>query len=247
MKEFILITKGGKKFTSVDISKDFHSQFGLIKKEQFKGASPGTVLKTNMDKELYLLEKDFLDKFSKIKRGAQIITRKDAGYILANTGIGRDSVVIDAGAGSGALSIFLARYVKRVHSYELREDHLKIVKTNIDKLEIKNIKLNQGDVCKDVKEKNADLLTLDIPEPWTAMETLSKSLKVGGYCVSYSPCITQSMQFVEAIKKEGKYVILETIEISKRDWDVLGKKVRPSAQQSLGHTAFLTFVRKITN
>jgi len=96
---------------------------------------------------------NFIDKYKKIKRGAQILTPKDIGYIITTTGINKKSVVLDAGSGSGALACFLAAIAKKVITYEIREDFIKIVKENKKKLGLKNLKIKQGDVFKEITEK----------------------------------------------------------------------------------------------
>ena len=103
----LLTTKEGKTFYLNDISKDFHCQFGLVKAKDLK-KKDGSVIKTNTKKELIIFTPSFIDSYKRIKRGPQIITRKDIAAIIAETGINKDSKVVDAGAGSGALACFLA-------------------------------------------------------------------------------------------------------------------------------------------
>lgn len=242
--EKILITKQGKKFYVKDSSKDFHTQFGFVKAEELKKAKPGSVLKTNTGKELYVLEPSFVDIYRKIKRGAQIIPLKDIGSIITETGINPQSKIVDAGAGSGGLSCFLATIAKEVTTYDIRDDFIKIVEKNKEFLDLKNLKIKKGSVYESIDEKNVDVITLDLPEPWEAVDNAEKALKAGGFIMSYSPTIPQVMDFIKAIKENEKLIFLKTIEIIERDWDVDGRKVRP-ATQKIGHSGFLTFVRKV--
>lgn len=242
--EKILITKQGKKFYVKDSSKDFHCQFGLIKASDLKKAKPGSVVKTNTDKELYVIEPNFVDIYRKIKRGAQIIPLKDIGSIITETGLNPKSKVVDAGAGSGGLSCFMATIAKEVTTYDIRDDFIKIVEKNKESLGLKNLKIKKGSVYDSITEKNVDIVTLDLPEPWEAVDNAEKALKAGGFMVSYSPTIPQVMDFIKAIKENEKLIFLKTIEIIERDWDVDGRKVRP-ATQKIGHSGFLTFVRKV--
>lgn len=242
MAEKLLIKKD-RTFFVKDDTKDVHTQFGFIKASDLKNP-PGTIVKTNKDVEMILIEPDFLDKIKKIKRGAQVIPLKDIGTIIAETGINKNSNVVDAGAGSGYMALFLAIYSKQVTTYEIRDDHFDIVKHNIDFMELKNIKLKKGNIYESIDEKNVDVINLDVPEPWLAIPTIQQSLKVGGYIVSYSPTIPQVMDFCNEIKKFEEFLHLKTIEIIEREWDVFGRKVRPKTQ-TIGHSGFLTFVRKI--
>jgi tRNA (adenine57-N1/adenine58-N1)-methyltransferase len=243
MTHKILIGPEGKKFYLKDISQDFHCQFGLIKKEDLK-KKDGSIVKTNTGKELTIFTSSFIDSYKRIKRGAQIITRKDAAMIIAETGINQNSKVVDSGAGSGALSCLLANICKEVTTYELREDFTKIVEKNKEFLNLKNLKIKNKNIYEGITEKNIDLITLDLPEPWLAIEPAKKALKVGGFIVNYSPTIPQVMDFVSKINKENGLIHLKTMELIQREWEVQDRKVRPKTTQTV-HTGFLTFCRKI--
>ena len=91
-----------------------------------------------------------------------------------------------------------------------------------------------------------DIITLDVPEPWNAVENCAKALKPGGFIVSYSPSVPQVADFVSSIKKNENFVYIKTVEISEREWEVDERKVRPKSQ-GIGHSGFLSFARKVTN
>ena len=124
----VLITDQGKNSLLKALMKDLHTQYGFVKKEDLKAAKDGSVVKSNTGKEFFVFEPSFIDVYRKIKRDAQIIPLKDVGYIIAETGINKESRILDAGAGSGALSCFLAGIAKEVITYDIREDFIKIVK-----------------------------------------------------------------------------------------------------------------------
>ncbi len=243
-KNTLIISEDGKKFLIKDTTKDFHCQYGQIKKEDMDSES-GTEIKTNKGKKLYVVESTFPDNFGKIKRGAQIIPSKDVGFILSETGLSKDSIVIDAGAGSGGLCLVLANIAKKVYSYDIREDHLDIVRKNKETLKLNNLVLDKKDIYKDRLPKSADLVTLDVPEPWLAIENIDKYLKPGKYIVSYSPSIPQVMDLISSLEKTKNIIHLRTIEIIEREWEFQGRKVRPKTQQRISHSGFLTFLRKI--
>jgi len=226
------------KFLVKDPSKDYHCQDGLIKKEDMKK----TKAKTNKGVEYSVLDSGFLDIYEKMKRQAQIITLKDIGTIISETGIGKDSTVLDAGSGSGALCSFLANICKKVISYDIREDHQKVAEHNVNMLELKNIKLKIGDIREKITEKNIDVIILDMPDPWNAFEQANKALKRGGFLVIYSPTIPQVMDSVSKIPND--MIFLKTIENIQRPWQIDERKVRPVSSY-INHTAFLTFIRKI--
>lgn len=231
------------KFLIKDESKDFHTKYGFFKKEDLKKKT-GSKIISNTKKEFTVFDPYFIDLYRKIKRDAQIIPLKDIGLIVAETGINNSSKVVDAGAGSGALCCFLANIVKEVTTYEIREDFIEIVKKNIDFLKLKNIKIKHKSIYESIDEKNIDLVTLDLPEPWEAIESAKKALKTGGFLVSYSPSIPQSTDFINKINKDENFVHIKTSEILEREWEIDGRKVRPRSQQ-IGHSGFISFARRI--
>ncbi|MFH2020664.1 MAG: rRNA adenine N-6-methyltransferase family protein [archaeon] len=236
-----ILSTGTKSFIAKDVTKDLHTQYGFIKSSDIANSKPGDHLKSNTGKEFTIYDAQFIDLYHKIKRGAQIIPRKDIGLIITETGLNKNSVVIEAGAGSGATGCLLAMICKKVYSYEIREDFFNIVKHNIELLEIKNMKLKLKDAKLGFDEKNADAILLDLPDPWGFFDMAGKSLKPGGFLISYSPTIPQVMDFVN--KMPPAFTHLKTSEIIEREWEVKDRKVRPLSQQ-IGHSGFLTFARK---
>ena len=239
----VLITKQGKKFYARDLNSDFHTQYGFIKKSDLK-KKDGSILKTNTKKELSIFSPSFIDLYKKIKRDAQIIPLKDIGLIIAETGIDKNSKIIDAGSGSGALACFLAHLCKEVVTYDIRKDFIKIVEKNIEFLDLKNIKIKNKDIYNKIDEKDADLIVLDLPEPWKAINSAKKALKIGGFLVSYSPSIPQTMDFVNAVNKDKNFVHVKTSEIIEREWEVEERKVRPKSR-GIGHSGLISFCRRI--
>ncbi|MFH1440408.1 MAG: methyltransferase domain-containing protein [Candidatus Woesearchaeota archaeon] len=248
--EKILITKEGKKFFYR--GEDVHTKFGFVKKDDIEKAKPGSIVKTHIGKEFTIIPVSFIDKLSKIKRAPQIIPLKDVGMIVAETGLEPNWKIVDAGAGSGALCCHLANLVPKgkVYAYEIRDDHLNVVQENIKFFGFKNITAKKLSVYDKIPHKNIDLITLDLPEPWLALENAVKALRPGGFLVSYSPCIPQVSDFVEKVKVvknedgSGALTYINTVELIYREWEMIGRKQRPKTQQ-LGHSGFISFVRKI--
>lgn len=232
-----------KYYYVVDVSKDFHCAEGLIKKEDL-AEKDGSKVKTNKGKEFFVFESTYLDDYKRIRRLPQTIPLKDIGVIMSETGIGKESVVIDSGTGSGGVACLLGNFVKEVYSYDIKDEHLKVSKENVEMLGLNNVHIKKGSIYEGVEEKEADLFILDVPEPWMAINTIRESLKIGGFVVSYSPMIPQVIDFVNEIKKDGAFIVEQTSEITQRYWDVDGRKVRPKTA-GIGHSGFLTFVRRI--
>ena len=240
----ILITKEGRKFYVEKTSQDFHSQYGVVKKEFIENAKDGELLKSNTGKDFFIFTASFIDAYRRIKRGAQIVMPKDIGMIITETGINRESRILDAGSGSGSLACFLASIAKEVITYDIREDFIEIVKSNIEFLGLRNIKIKKKDLYAEMEEDEIDVVTLDLPEPWNAIDNCSLALKTGGFIVSYSPSIPQVCDFVAAIRKNDNFVYLKTVEIIEREWEIEERKVRPKSR-GVGHSGFLSFARKI--
>lgn len=239
-KPRIAIAKSGKAFLVKDASKDFHTQFGFIKKADFKKSK----VKTNTGKELSLFDANFIDLYKRIKRSAQLIPLKDLGSIIAQTGINKSSVVVDAGAGSGGLGCFLAHLAKKVITYDIREDFIEVVEQNKKFLGLKNLIIKKKNIYEGIDEKNIDLITLDLPEPWKALDAAAKALKHGGFVMSYSPSIPQASDFVEAVQRHDAFIHLKAIEIIEREWEFEDRKIRPKSQP-IGHSGFLSFARRV--
>jgi len=222
-----------------DSSKDFHCMSGIIKKEQLK---PGKVVIGN--NEFYIIASSFLDQYKTIKRDAQIITRKDLGFMIGFCGLNKNSIVLESGAGSGAATILLANICKKVYSYEIDKKNIAVVQENLAKLQVTNVVLEHKNMYdeKQVKIKNVDFVLLDLPEPWNALVSAKKALKIGGYVVAYTPSITQAAKFVNTLP--DTFIYERTVEIIDRDWKIKGDAVRPMTAD-IGHTAFLTIVRRI--
>ena len=240
----LLTNREGKKFFYK--GKDLHTKYGYIKQKDLEKAKPGKKVKTQLGKEFTVLPALFIDKLGKMKRAPQIIPLKDVGLIIAETGLEPNWKIVDAGAGSGALCCHLANLVPKgkVYTYDIRDDHLAVAQANIKFFGFKNITAKKMSIYDKIPHKNIDLITLDVPEPWLALEHAFKALKPGGFIVSYSPCMPQVSDFVEAVKKIPDLSYIKTVELIQREWEVIGRKQRPKTQQ-MGHSGFISFVRKI--
>lgn len=237
----VLMDKNSK-FLVKDTSKDYHTKYGFFKKEDLRKSNKKII--SNAEKQFTIFEPYFIDLHKKIKRDAQIIPLKDIGLIVAETGINKNSKVVDAGSGSGALCCFLANIVKEITTYEIREDFIEIVKKNIQFLNLKNIKIKNKNIYDGIDGKNIDLIVLDLPEPWKAIDAARKSLKIGAFLVSYSPSIPQNADFVNKINEDEDFVHIKTSEVIERNWEIDGRKIRPRSQQ-IGHSGFISFARRI--
>ncbi len=220
---------------------DFNTEQGMIKSTEFKNKSG--LAKTSKGKKIKFIEAFFIDLYHRKKRGPQIITLKDIGQIIAEAGLGKNSRVLDAGGGSGALSCFLANICKEVYSYEVRKDFFKLVEENKKFLGLNNLTVRNKDVYTGIEEKELNAVILDVPEPWQALKHTEKALKLGGFLVSYQTSLVQVQRLFKEIKKKP-FIFVKTCETLQRNWKIEGRVVRPEIRM-LGHTGWLSFFRKV--
>ena len=230
-----------RRFYIYDFSRDFSTPYGMIRKEDLKKTG---VVTSSQNKEFNIFDASFIDDYKRIRRLPQIIPLKDIGYIIAKTGIGPGSIVVEGGTGSGALAIMLARVCKQVYSYDVEMKHLDIAKDNIKRLGIRNITLTNQSLYNRIDVKKADIFCLDLPSPWKALENAKNVLRPGGFVVSYSPTIMQTADFVNAMAGMPEFIHLSTVEVIERQWEVEKRKVRPRSKTII-HSGFITTGRRI--
>ncbi len=241
IQKILVSHKTGKKYYVKRENEDYISTEGVISKIDMKSTT-GTVT-TDKNVTMGLFEPSFLDLWETFERGPQIIQLKDIGLIIAKTGIAKEWRCVDAGAGSGSLCLALAKLCKKVVAYDIKQNHLNVVKKNAALCGITNIELKKGDVATQLCEKNLDLITLDLPHPWEVIGKAEKSLKVGGYLVVYLTNLVQVKLFVDAAKNSA-IKVQEITELIEREWKVSGNIVRPE-YTPMAYTGFLIFCRRL--
>jgi len=241
----LLVSKKGSYIVEVGDGK-LHTKDGVIDLVELKKKNFGDHIKTHLKEKFILIKpniKDILEK--KLKRMPQIIMPKDVAMIFAYTGVAPGSLVVDAGTGSGFLSIFLANYIKpgKVVTYEKDKRFIKAAKENIKSSGLeKFIKLKHKDISKGIDERDVDLITLDMKNSEKIVKHAHNTLVCGGWLVVYSPYIEHATKVVNKIKKIG-FENIKTVENIVREWQ-FEKYSRPKTI-GLMHTGFLTFARKI--
>ena len=249
-KEFVaelnreVTTIKAKQYFVTDITKPLHTSDGVIVSDELKKPDGSKVVTEKTNKEFIMFSAQCIDVYKRLRKMPQTIPLKDIGFIITETGMNKETIVVDAGTGSGALACLLANVCKEVVSYEIREDFLKNIENNIALLGLKNIVVKNRSVYDGVDEKNVDVVTFDLPEPWKALVAVEKALKIGGFIISYSPSVPQVMDFVAAVEKNDHFLVIKTVELVERLWEVNGRRVRPKSI-SIGHSGFLTLIRKI--
>ena len=224
----------------------YQTREGFVDLRSLKNKKIGQEVKTHLGKKLLIAKPTIVDLLQKsAKRLPQIIMPKDAALILAYTGVNPGSLVVDAGTGSGFLSMFLASYIKpgRVVSYEINKAAAKLSKQNFKRVGLeKFIRLKQKDIRKGIDEKNVDLVVLDMKYAEKVVKHAYKSLRTGGWLVVYSPYIEQVKAVVKEMERKD-FSKTKTVENIVREWDV--REHTLPARSGIMHTGFLTFARKV--
>ena len=225
---------------------DKYKGVGVFNPADLIGKEIGKKIKIG-NKEFWLLRPSVMDKIQGLRRKAQIILPKDSAHIILYCSIGSGYSVLEAGIGSGSLTVALANVVApdgKVFSYDNREDFIKHAMKNLKKMELdRYVTTKLHDITKGVKERNLDAVILDIPNPWDAVEHAWNALRTGGYLCTYSPLTSQVEKTVDKIKKLA-FIEVKTFENIQREMIVSEKGTRPSFNM-LGHTGYLTFARKV--
>jgi tRNA (adenine57-N1/adenine58-N1)-methyltransferase catalytic subunit len=227
----------------------FHFHGGVVPHDLVIDSAEGTVVRSSLGSPMTCLRPRLADFVLKMPRGAQVIYPKDVGAILVQADIAPGTHVLEAGSGSGALTIALCRATGpegRVVSYELREDfHLRAT-ANIESFFDKVppwAELRRGDVREIASTgETFDRVVLDLPEPWSVLPETSAALGEGGILCTYLPTTNQVQASVLAMNEKG-FVQIETFEVLIRFWHVTRESVRPD-HRMVAHTGFVTVGRK---
>ena len=188
-------------------------------------------------------------------RGAAVIYPKDAGQILVEGDIFMGARVLEAGAGSGALTMSLLRAVGpegHVFSYEIRDDHLQFARDNVEDYfngqpEWWSPRLGDfGEVTQEDLGGPVDRVILDMVEPWHFIETVKNVLIPGGVFMTYVATVPQLMNIVEAIRAAQCFTEPRSWETLLREWKVEGLATRPEHRMN-AHTAFLVWTRRLAD
>jgi tRNA (adenine57-N1/adenine58-N1)-methyltransferase catalytic subunit len=227
----------------------YHTHSGALPHGTIVGHDEGTRVETSGGMALTAFRPRFADYALKMKRGAQVIYPKDLGPIVTYADIHPRAATLEAGTGSGAMTIALCRAVGdvgRVVSYELREEHHEQAVRNIEGFFGKlpdALDLRIGDVGDVARTgERFDRCVLDLAAPWETLEALRTALEPGAVLCAYMPTTVQVQQLVLALPAQG-FLHIETFEVLRRGWHVTDRSVRPD-HRMVGHTGFLTVARR---
>ena len=233
----------------------FHSHRGIIEHSQIVGMDEGSVVTSTLGSDFLLFRHLMVDHVLSMPRGAAVIYPKDSAQILVEGDIFMGARVLEAGDGSGALSMTLLRAVGpegHVFSYEIREDHLEFAENNVEeyfgsKPEWWSPRLGDlGDVTVDDLGGPVDRIVLDMLEPWEHLETVRDLLIPGGVFMTYVATVPQLMKVMEGLRELKCFTEPRAWESLVREWKVEGLATRPEHRMN-AHTAFLIWTRRLAD
>lgn len=244
----------GRKYTVVLVEgAEFFTHHGAVRHDDLIGAPEGSIVTSTKDSHYLALRPLLTDYVLSMPRGAQVIYPKDAAQIVHEGDVFPGARVLEAGAGSGALTCSLLRAVGpegRVFSYEIREDHAEHAERNVRTFygeHPENWDLRVADLAETSVEAlggQVDRVVLDMLAPWECLPTVSDVLVPGGVLVAYVATTTQLSDVVEALRRQQCWTEPRAWESINRGWHVVGLAVRPEHRMQ-GHTAFLVTARRL--
>lgn len=233
---------------------EFHTRYGVIPHDQLIGLPEGSVLESTGGIPYLALRPMLRDFVMSMPRGAAIVYPKDSAQIVSLADIFPGSVVVEAGVGSGALSMSLLRAIGptgRLLSFERREEFATIAEANVRTFfgeHPAGWEVILGDLSESlsnhVKPGAVDRVVLDMLAPWECLPAIGEALKPGGVIICYVATVTQLSRTAEAIRATQSYTEPESSETMERGWHLDGLAVRPD-HRMIAHTGFLITARKL--
>jgi tRNA (adenine57-N1/adenine58-N1)-methyltransferase len=237
-KHFIITLKSGARL---------ETHRGILQHDDLIGRPWGTQVFSHIGSPFFLLQPSLGDLLNDLPRNTQILYPKDIGFILVTMGIGPGKKVIEAGTGSGSMTIALAYHVGvegHVVSYEVRADMQNLARKNLERVGLApRVEFKLRDIAEGFDETDADAFFLDVPNPYDFISQVRKALKPGGFFCSLIPTVNQVEQLLIALRRE-RFAFLEVCEIWVRYYKPVPNRLRPT-DRMVAHTGFLVFARRI--
>jgi len=244
----LLIDARGRRYlVTLEAGKTFHSHLGTLSHDAIIGSEDGSRFHTAQGRKVLVVRPRLADFILETPHITQVIYPKDLGTILMEADIYPGATVLEAGIGSGALTMALLRAVGsggQVISYEIREDMLKRAIKNITPVlpNRPNHTTRLDDICNGISENEIDRIILDLPEPWRVVPHVAQALVPGGILLCFLPTVLQVHRLVETLDSSPFFDLINTLETFQRPWHVTKQSMRPE-HRMVAHTGFLTTAR----
>jgi len=246
--------KGRLHTITLEPGREFHTHRGRLAHDDLIGAPDGSVVRNTAGVEYLALRPLLSDYVMSMPRGAAVVYPKDAGQIVTMADIFPGARVVEAGVGSGALSMSLLRAVGEhgsLHSFERREDFADIARGNARAffgVDHPAWQVTVGDLVEElpraVEPASVDRVVLDMLAPWECLDVVADALLPGGVLICYVATATQLSRVAEAMREHGGFTEPEAWESLVRGWHLEGLAVRPQHRMH-GHTGFLISTRRL--
>ncbi len=243
--------KGRMHTITLEAGKAFHTHRGILQHDALIDGPEGVVV-TIGSTEYLALRPLLSDYVLSMPRGAQVVYPKDSGQIVQMADVFPGAHVVEAGVGSGALSMSLLRAVGdtgRLSSYERREDFAKIAQANVERYfgaPHPAWTVTVGDLQDALVDRDVDRVILDMLAPWETLDAVAAALRPGGLVCCYVATTTQLSRTVEGLREHGCFTEPQSWESMVRGWHVEGLAVRPE-HRMVGHTGFLCTSRRLAD
>ena len=246
--------KGKLNTITLEVGGEFHTHRGVLMHDAIIGQPDASVIDSSNEIEYLAMRPLLTDFVMSMPRGAAIIYPKDAAQIIGAADIFPGATVVEAGVGSGALSLWLLRAIGpdgTLHSFERREEFSTVAHANVTGFlgaEPANWDITIGDLSDALPtvadDGTVDRVVLDMLAPWECIPAVSAALTPGGVLLCYIATVTQLSRVAEAIRASGNFTDPDSSETIIRGWHVEGLAVRPD-HRMIGHTGFLLTARRL--
>ena len=246
--------KGRHHTLTLEAGRSFHTHKGALAHDDIIGRPEGIVVSSTSGTAYVVLRSLLEDYVLAMPRGAAVIYPKESARIVMAAGLRPGARVIEAGAGSGALSCSLLTAVGpsgRVVSCERRADFAAVARANVERWFHGTPdwwELREGDLGEVAgapgESETFDAMVLDLLDPWEHLDTASRLVRPGGVLVCYVATTTQLSRTAEALRATGNWTEPRAEESLVRTWHLEGLAVRPD-HRMIGHTAFLLITRRL--
>ncbi len=242
-RALLVDAKGRRYLIELRPGTSFHTHAGIVAHDHLIGRPAGSTVLGSTGRRFLVVRPTLAEAVLKMPRGAQVIYPKDLGAILMGADIAPGVRVLEAGVGSGALSMTLLRAGAEVVGYELREEFAERAASNVAGMlgDAVTYRVEVRDVYQGIDERGLDRVLLDLPEPWRVLPHAEASMVPGGILCAYLPTVNQTAQLREALDRSA-FGLASTVEVLHRTWHVEPRSVRPD-HRMVGHTGFLTTAR----
>ncbi|MBH0054251.1 MULTISPECIES: tRNA (adenine-N1)-methyltransferase [unclassified Salinibacterium] len=246
--------KGRLNTVTLEAGGAFHTHRGVLSHDVIIGQPDASVVTSTNEIEYLAMRPLLTDFVMSMPRGAAIIYPKDAAQIIGQADIFPGAHVVEAGVGSGALSLWLLRAIGasgQLNSFERREEFSEIAQSNVETFlgaKPTNWTVTVGDLQEQlpatVEPGAVDRIVLDMLAPWECIEECADALTPGGVLLCYIATVTQLSRVAEAIRATGLFTEPDSSETMVRGWHVEGLAVRPD-HRMVAHTGFLMTARRL--